>query len=181
MIAQSHIDVAQSIERNHAVFPGRKRGIAAFFAEHTRLGVVFLRHIEHAHAPVIGPDVVQSLHPFRRVAGRFGQPEPLAVEADCLFEAAFVAQFLAQFSEGDDVAELVSRAFLLFLQPCERLDAMRGTHDTVGDMPFFGRETGSLLFARSRQQANEEEESRCNESLPEAFLFKNREKPMEEL
>ncbi|WP_232210564.1 hypothetical protein [Alloprevotella rava] len=73
--------------------------------------MIFLRHIEHAHPPVVGADVVQCLHPLKRIADGFRLLLPLAVYVQGFLEAALVAQCLAPFPQGDDAAEPVILAF----------------------------------------------------------------------
>ena len=78
--------------------------------------MIFLRHVEHAHPPVVGADVVQRLHPLERIADGFCLLLPLAVHAQGFLEAALVAQCLAPFPQGNDAAEPVALAFHSFLQ-----------------------------------------------------------------
>ena len=49
------------------------------FAQATRLVMVLLRHVEHAHTAVVGADVIEHLHPLEGIAQRFGQLQRLAV------------------------------------------------------------------------------------------------------
>ena len=78
--------------------------------------MVFLRHVEHAHPPVVGADVVQRLHPLKRIADGFRLLLSLAVYVQGFLEAALVAQCLAPFPQGDDAAEPVALAFQPLLQ-----------------------------------------------------------------
>ena len=93
--------------------------------------MVLLRHVEHAHAPIVRADVVQGLHPFKGVADCLCLPEPLAVDTERLVEAALVAQQLAPLPEGDDAAQHVAIVLEPPLQQGERVDPARGAHDAV--------------------------------------------------
>ena len=138
VVAQRHVDVAQSVERHHAILPCHGDRVGAFLAQLPRTVVVFLRHVEHSHAAVVGANVVQRLYPFQRVADGFSLPQSLAVGAQRLLEAALVAQDLAPFPQGDDAAEPVALALQPLLQQGERVGSTGGAHDAVSRPAFVG-------------------------------------------
>ena len=121
VVAECHVDVAQSVERHHAVLSCGRRGVGALLAEFQGAVVIFLSDIQHPHPPVVGADVVQGLHPFQRVAESFCLPQPLAVGAKRLLEAALVAQPPAQFPKRDDAAEPVPLTLQPLLQHRKRV------------------------------------------------------------
>ena len=155
VVAQCHIDVAQSVERHHTVFPCGEGSVGAIFAQFPRTVMVLLCHIEHAHASIVGADIVQRLHPFQRVAYRLGLPQSLAVSVQGLLEAALVAQRAAPFSQSHNAPESVAFPFQSLLQPGERVDAVGGTHDAVGCTPVGRGENRTLLAARDKQETDQ--------------------------
>ena len=77
--------------------------------------MVLLCHIEHAHAAIVGADIVQRLHPFQRVAYGLGLPQSLAVSVQGFLEAALIAQRAAPFSQSHNAPEPVALAFQTLL------------------------------------------------------------------
>ena len=93
------VDVAQSVERLHAVLAHLVGSVGRLVAEGERLVVVALRHVENAHAAVVGGTVVERLYPLAAVAHGAGHVESAYVESESLVVAAGVALLLALLAQ----------------------------------------------------------------------------------
>ena len=161
VVAQRKVGVPQSVERHHAVLPGGERRVGTLLAQLPCTVMVFLRHVQHAHAPVVGADVVQCLYQFQRVACSLSQLLPGAVHAQGFLEAALVAQSLAPLSQGNDAAEPLARPFQLLLQQRKRVYAVHRAHYAVRLPAFFGGESRWFLPTRTNEEEYRDQRYRC--------------------
>ena len=114
--------------------------------------MIVLCHVEHSHASVVGADIVQCLHHFKRIAYGFGLCQSLVVCFQSLVKSAFVAQMFAYFSVCDDAAQHIALAFHAFLQHGECVDIVRRGHEAVESLTFGMRIGSRFLSARNQQQ-----------------------------
>ena len=144
-VLDGEIDVGKSIERDDAVLACGKRCVRTFFCHYQCVLVVLLRCIENSHAAVVGADVVQRLHPFKRVAHVFGKLQSFAVFLQSLVETAFVAQLLAPLAQYDYLPEQILLLAHCLMNTVKPVHTVQRLHDAVYLMSLFSRERDFVL------------------------------------
>ena len=99
--------------------------------------MIFLCHIEHSHAAIVGADVVERLHPLDGVAQTLGFVQALAMYAQGFVKSALVAQGFSPFAQGYDAPQSVALGLKAALQPGERVYARGDTYQAVHLLPFL--------------------------------------------
>ncbi len=165
VVAQLQIDVAQSVERDGVVFAGLVARLVGILHAEVQRAVVFFRcHVEHAHAAVVGGQVVQTAHQLGRVARLLGCLHALAVVLDGYVEEAVVAVVAAQGSVAHGHAQQVLGLFVGRQHGLQTVGIAVAVHDAV-NVQRLALASGCLCLAVAGCQRRNQGEDNGNCAL----------------